>query len=126
MALLINITSDAAVDDWVYRFPALVEFDEQLVWFRPMMNTIAKRLISKSGFGLKMRLYSGAFFSIMDMVSDIVMIIQYFEEGNDFYARAILYSIISNFRASCFSYISSTTKSPLGTSSTRLSSSSSA
>ena len=74
----------------------MVEFDEQLVWFRPMMNTIAKRLLVESGWGLKMRLYSGAFLSIMDMISDIAMINQFFREGNDFYARAILYSIIAN------------------------------
>ena len=96
MALLSNITPDAAVDDWVYRFPALVEFDEQLVWFRPMMNTIAKRLLSKSGWGLKMRLYSGAFLSIIDMVSDIAMINQYFKDGNGFYAQSILVSISAN------------------------------
>jgi len=96
MALLSNITSDAAVDDWVYRFPALVDFDEQLVWFRPMMNTIAKRLLSESGWGLRMRLYSGAFLSVMDMISDIAMINQYFNEGNDFYAKAILISIVLN------------------------------
>ena len=99
MALLSNITSDAAVDDWVYRFPTLFELDEQLVWLRPMMNTIAKRLLSESGWGLKMRLYSGAFMSVMDMVSDIAMIIQYFEEGNVVYAKAVLSSIVAHL---CF------------------------
>ena len=60
------------------------------------MNTIAKRLLSESGWGLKMRLYSGAFLSIVDMISDIAMIVRYFEEGSDFYARVVLLSISAN------------------------------
>ena len=32
----------------------------------------------------------------MDMISDIAMIIQYFEEGNDFYANMLLISIVLN------------------------------
>ena len=90
------MSPEAAVDEWVIRFPALVEFDEKLVWFRLMMNTIAKRLLSEAGWGLKMRLYSGAFLSVMDMISDIAMINKFFGEGRNFYARFILCSIAAN------------------------------
>ena len=61
-----------------------------------MMNTIAKRLLSEAGWGLKMRLYSGAFLSVMDMISDIMMINQFFEEGKDSSAKMILVSIAVN------------------------------
>ena len=97
LTLLSSTSHDGAVDEWVYRFPALQELDEQVVWFRPMMNTIAKRLLSEAGWGLEFRVYSGAFLSTMDMISDIVMIVQFFEEGNKFYARAVLASIVANF-----------------------------
>ncbi|GMI23740.1 hypothetical protein TeGR_g15203 [Tetraparma gracilis] len=33
---------------------------EMYVWFRPMMDTIAQRLLESVGWGLKMRLYTGA------------------------------------------------------------------
>jgi len=96
LTLLSNTSPDGAIDEWVYRFPALQELDDEVVWFRPMMNTIAKRLLSESGWGLKFRVYSGAVLSMMDMVSDIVMIVQFFEEEKDFYAKAVLTSIVSN------------------------------
>jgi len=34
----------------------LKEFEETHVWFRPMMNTVGKRLLAKSNFGAKLRL----------------------------------------------------------------------
>jgi hypothetical protein len=34
----------------------LKEFEETHVWFRPMMNTVGKRLLAKSKFGAKLRL----------------------------------------------------------------------
>jgi hypothetical protein len=42
-----------------------------------MMDTIAQRLLESVGWGLKMRLYTGAGLSTMDLLSDIFMIYKY-------------------------------------------------
>ena len=38
------------------RHSALKEFQEMHAWFRPMMDTVGKRLLSKSKFGANFRL----------------------------------------------------------------------
>jgi hypothetical protein len=42
-----------------------------------MMDTIAQRLLESVGWGLKMRLYTGAGLSTMDLLSDLYMIYTY-------------------------------------------------
>jgi hypothetical protein len=42
-----------------------------------MIDTIAQRLLESVGWGLKMRLYTGASLSTMDLVSDLYMIYTY-------------------------------------------------
>jgi hypothetical protein len=77
LALVGNLTSEAAVDEWILRYPALGELDREEVWFRPMMNTIAMRLLSEVAWGLKFRLISASLLSVLDIVSDINVVVQY-------------------------------------------------
>ncbi|GMI21435.1 hypothetical protein TeGR_g6424 [Tetraparma gracilis] len=72
-----NLTAPAAVDEWILRYPAMGELDREYVWFRPMMDTIAQRLLESVSWGLKMRLYTGAGLSTMDLLSDMFMIYTY-------------------------------------------------
>jgi hypothetical protein len=46
-----------------------------------MMDTIAQRLLESVSWGLKMRLYTGASLSTLDMVSDLYMIYRYTVSG---------------------------------------------
>jgi hypothetical protein len=46
-----------------------------------MMDTIAQRLLESVGWGLKMRLYTGASLSTMDLISDLYMIYTYATTG---------------------------------------------
>ena len=57
-ATMISVTNpESAVDEWIVGCRALKEFDRQYrVWFRPMMNTIAKRILGEVGWGLKVGL----------------------------------------------------------------------
>ena len=88
-ALLISSTqSDLAVDEWIFTFPATKELDKNLIWFRPMMNRIAMRLLAKGLFGAKFRLFFGAALSILDLITDIVTIIRFYNEGRIGYAKA--------------------------------------
>ena len=102
MALLSNATSEAAVDEWFRRFPALLELEEEFVWFRSMNNTVARRLLSEASWGAQSRLYVGAFLSIMDLGSDFVMVVKFLQEDEDFYAMAILTTIGSNLSVQVF------------------------
>ena len=96
LTLLSNTTSDGAVDEWVMRYPALQELDEDAVWFRPMMNTVARRLLGEAGWGLKFRVYIGAGLSIMDMFSDVAMINEFVQTENYFFAKAICSCVVLN------------------------------
>ncbi|GMI19237.1 hypothetical protein TeGR_g13668, partial [Tetraparma gracilis] len=71
------------------------------VWFRPMMDTIAQRLLESVGWGLKMRLYTGAGLSTMDLISDVFMI--YTMKGDDGFSKVALGSIIVSALTTGFS-----------------------
>jgi hypothetical protein len=77
VALSAHLTSEAAVDEWIHRYPALVELDSTEVWFRPMMNVVAQRLLGEVSWGLKLRVFIGAGLSVLDMGSDINVIALY-------------------------------------------------
>ena len=86
--LLASTAANLAVDEWILTFPSLKELDRSVIWFRPMMNRIATRLVETSAFGAKFRLYFGAGLSIFDMITDIFTILRFFNEGKIGYAQA--------------------------------------
>jgi hypothetical protein len=53
MALLSNVTPEAAVDEHIRGFVALGELDREYRWFRPMMVAIATELLSGVAWGVK-------------------------------------------------------------------------
>jgi hypothetical protein len=77
MCLATNLTSEAGVDEWIMKFPALKELDHDEEWFRPMVNVVAQRLLEEVPWGMKMRVFTGAGLSMMDMISDINVILLY-------------------------------------------------
>ncbi len=93
--LATNTAPDSAVDEWVSRYPALKEMDTEFVWFRPMMSILGKRLLSQASFGLKLRVTVGAALSLADLITDVVMIANFF--GHD--GKKIYAAILSVFRA---------------------------
>jgi hypothetical protein len=76
------------VDEWIGTYPALKELDRREVWFRPMMDLIAQRLLAEVPWGLKLRVFLGAALSVMDLASDISVIILYMATpGKEGYGR---------------------------------------
>ena len=65
-ALLLLTTTEpsAAVDSWLKDSKELEGFVAENIWFEPMMNTIAKKLLKSSKLGLKWRVVLGAILSI--------------------------------------------------------------
>jgi hypothetical protein len=86
--LAISSSPVLGVEDWVLYYPALVEFDSSHVFFRPMMNEVAKKLMEDAMWAASFRLLFGAVLSILDMVSDLYVIIafkgteEFEKEGN--------------------------------------------
>ena len=76
-ALMTNLTCEAAVDEWILRYPGLKELDKKEPWFRPLIERIGKRLLAKVSWGLKFRVSIGAGLSVMDLISDIFMAVLY-------------------------------------------------
>ncbi len=95
MSLASSLTAEAAVDEWIGKYPALKELDREEVWFRPMMNTVAIRLLGEVSWGLKMRVSMGAGLSVLDMASDINVILLYMgDPDTEEYAKILMAMIV--------------------------------
>jgi hypothetical protein len=77
LSLASSLTAEAAVDEWIGKYPALKELDREEVWFRPLVNTVALRLLGEVSWGLKMRVFLGAFLSLLDVGSDVTVVLLY-------------------------------------------------
>jgi len=78
-----------------FRYPGLKQLDKEMAWFRAMMNVVGRRLLGDVSWGLKARVIIGAGMSIVDMATDIVVVVAYLgEEKKTFYGFALLYMIL--------------------------------
>ena len=62
---------------WILQFKALQEVDKKYCWFRPMLNSVALKLVSRVGWGLKLRVFLGAGLSTLDLLSDVYIAYTY-------------------------------------------------
>jgi hypothetical protein len=84
-------TGDAAVSEWVGKYPALRELRRELVWFEPMMVVIAQHLMTNSMKGAVFRLGLGVSLSELDLFSDINMTVVFLSTaGQESFGRALL------------------------------------
>jgi hypothetical protein len=88
--LRLSATHIEAVDELLRKYPALAVTAQQHVWFRPMLEAIAKRRMASAPFGLKLRLGIGAGLSMADMVSDVVSIVGMLQSGLATYAYVMI------------------------------------
>jgi hypothetical protein len=77
MSLASSLTAEAAVDEWIWRYPALLELDRAEVWFRPMVTTVAFRLLGDVPWGMQFRVFTSAGLSMLDLASDINVVLLY-------------------------------------------------
>jgi hypothetical protein len=77
LSLATNLTSEAAVDEWISNYPALREVDREEDWFRPMLTVMATRLLGEVSWGLKLRVSVGAGLSTLDLFSDVNVMLLY-------------------------------------------------
>jgi hypothetical protein len=84
------------VDELLRNYPALGAVEQRYGWFRPMLETIAKRRAATAPLGLKLRLGIGALFSFGDMASDLTQIVQMFLSGHSGMAFALILMVGMN------------------------------
>ncbi|GMI02300.1 hypothetical protein TrVE_jg14138 [Triparma verrucosa] len=80
----------AGVDEWIIQYPALTHLDSEYTFFRPMLNAMSKRLVGEVGWGVKLRVGIIASISLVDIMSDLVMILVFFAEGRTNFAVTLL------------------------------------
>jgi hypothetical protein len=78
----LSTTHTEAVDDLLRKYPALAVTAQRHVWFRAMLEAIAKRRMASAPFGLKLRLGIGAGVSMADMLSDVYSIVNMLQRGH--------------------------------------------
>ncbi|GMH85717.1 hypothetical protein TrST_g4793 [Triparma strigata] len=86
LPIAINLTNDAAVEEWLARYPALKEFGrggDGEKWFIPMIEVIAARLLSSAAWGMTTRVLIGGGVSLLDFASDLYMIKLYREDPDN-------------------------------------------
>jgi len=83
------------VDEWILKHLSLSELDKEVAWFRPMLNVVGKRLLGEVSWGLKMRVIMGAGLSILDMATDIFVIVGYMRKDETRgYGWSLLWMIV--------------------------------
>ena len=93
MLLMSNATGEAAVDEYIWMFPALGGLDRQFNWFRSIMDAIAAELMNKVAYGVKVRAGLGSGLSMADMISDAMVILDFRRTGNTHYASLLMCTI---------------------------------
>ncbi|GMI13689.1 hypothetical protein TrLO_g3306 [Triparma laevis f. longispina] len=68
----------SAVDHWIAQNDALVDFKKEHPWMRPFFVQLAQYNLSTSNLGLRLRVFGGAVLSVIDLVTDIYMTVQFF------------------------------------------------
>ena len=79
-----------AVIEYIKQFKCLTELDELCPAFRPLLNLVATAVFKTSSFGSSFRLYLGAFLSMFDMITDLLMVRNYIESRNIGFAKALV------------------------------------
>lgn len=112
--MISNLKPPVAVEEFIVEYDFATALDARCSEFRPLLLQLATAHFKKGLFGVKFRLYSGAALSIADMISDVVMIFQYFRNGNMGYVKSLIGSICANlFFQSVFVLLQNRKKSKL-------------
>jgi len=94
MAMATTLTAKHAVDEWSKQFPIVLQTMEEHVWLKPMLETMAARLLLKSKFGVRARVIFGAVTSMLDLVTDIYVTANFYGvAGKEGYFQASLASL---------------------------------
>ena len=83
MSLVTCLLPTSAVDEWIMRSRAMQELDLEYVWFRPMIESMAYKLLEEASWGLAMRVIIGAMICVSDVATDVYMVFYFFSKSGD-------------------------------------------
>ena len=76
-ALKARKTPEAGLYQWKMQNRSMIELFNEYPWTEDMLLAIAKEVLKTAPWGLAWRVTTGAFLSVLDMVTDINMIVLY-------------------------------------------------
>ena len=94
--LMVGNTYQDAVSEWITTHETMEKLAVEEPFFRPFITTVAKVVHERPDWGVRGRVILGALLSIADMITDINMIVQFFNTGHDSAAWATIFMISSN------------------------------
>mmetsp|Transcript_23268 Transcript_23268/g.43719 ORF Transcript_23268/g.43719 Transcript_23268/m.43719 type:complete len:1815 (+) Transcript_23268:166-5610(+) len=97
LQLACNLSPDHAIDSWLLQYPAMITFEKENCWFRPMVVRIGHHILKNVAWGMRARVMAGGFLSFTDLVSDLYMLIRFFIRGQPMYAWVILIMVMANW-----------------------------
>ena len=71
----------AGVDQWRVQNKAMKELMEEHEWFEPMITVVGRGIVKTAAWGLMWRVTLGAVLSMVDLVTDIVVLKQFWDGG---------------------------------------------
>jgi len=96
-ALKARKTAEAGLYQWKMQNPAMVELFDDYPWFESLLTVVASEVIKVAPWGLFWRVFIGAALSLVDIISDIVMINLFFNTpGQEAFAYATLAMVCMN------------------------------
>jgi hypothetical protein len=84
--LLTNTEPRAAAVEWISTYRALGELKDRYPWYEPMVTTLAVSIVKKGNAGLRARVLLGLCLSTLDVATDILMVMQFMSDGEDYFA----------------------------------------
>ncbi|GMH67615.1 hypothetical protein TL16_g04726 [Triparma laevis f. inornata] len=96
-SLMTEQLAAAGVNEWRVQNRAVKELMEEQVWFEPMAVVLGKGIVKAAAWGLMARVVVGAVLSVADLLTDLVVLHQFGNGGEDFegYKDAQLASLVT-------------------------------
>ncbi|GMI16546.1 hypothetical protein TrLO_g10802 [Triparma laevis f. longispina] len=82
-ALMTDQLASAGVNQWKVQNRAVKELMEKYEWFEPMILVVSKGIVKTAGWGLMSRVAVGAMLSMSDFGTDVLVLMQFWEEGEE-------------------------------------------
>jgi hypothetical protein len=88
-----SVNESVGVDSWIRKYGSMKELCTEHKFLLPMLKTVAKRIATEVDWLMISRAVGTGMISIVDMASDIYMILFYYRTGEVFYANAVSLSL---------------------------------
>ncbi|GMH82061.1 hypothetical protein TL16_g09136 [Triparma laevis f. inornata] len=59
LQLACNLSPDHATDSWLLQYPAMIQFERENIWFRPMIVRIGQHILRNVAWGMRLRVMTG-------------------------------------------------------------------